>query len=337
MKRISVILLCLLISSTLFAKRIKFAVDMTGQTISPNGVHLAGDFQAMIGFGPDWDPGTLSMTKEGNTSIYSVIVNIPAFRKYEYRFINGDLSYETEFVPEESRVGYNFVDNRWLYLDSLKNDTTFVGAIRFSANAPAGKLLVRYKVDMTYVNPVPGTGAHLGTSYQSVQYNATSSRLYSFGKNIHEIIEYIDTTGVGTATAGYVFYNGNATNLAESIPTSCAINNKRMITTVRDTVLPAYCFSSCATCLGLGITKSNLNSSNILLFPNPAKNQVSVETDLQDYSLRVTNLLGEELFFVMNQNDSVSTLNLENYNAGVYFVTIFNKQGQYTTKRLTVE
>ncbi len=337
MNKLLILYTCLAWSMALQAKKIKFAVDMNGQTVSSHGVHLAGDFQAMIGFGPDWDPGTLSMVKEGNTNIYSLVLNLPAHRKYEYRFINGDLSYETEFIPEESRVGYNFVDNRWIYLDSLKNDTTFVGAIRFSANAPAGKLLVRYCVDMTYVNPVPVSGAHLGTSYQGVQYNATSSRLYLFGKNIHEIIEYIDTTGVGTATASYIFYNGNATNLAESIPSSCALNNKRMITTVRDTVLPAYCFSSCATCLGLGITKSNLNSNNILLFPNPAKTQVSVETDLQDYSLRVTNLWGEELFFLINQNDSVSTLNVENYNAGVYFVTIFSKQGQYTTKRLTVE
>ena len=84
----------------------------------------------------DWASNTTTLTQEGSTEIYSIVVDIPAFAKYEYKFLNGDQFYEAEFVPI-IRVGYNFNDNRWIYVDSLANDTTFVGAILFAGNAPA--------------------------------------------------------------------------------------------------------------------------------------------------------------------------------------------------------
>ena len=80
-----------------FAKKVKFAVDMTGQVISPNGVHISGDFQTEAGYPTDWDAEATTLTKEGSTNIYSVTVNIPAFRKYEYKYVNGDKFYEVEF------------------------------------------------------------------------------------------------------------------------------------------------------------------------------------------------------------------------------------------------
>ncbi|MCC6372815.1 MAG: hypothetical protein IT236_17560, partial [Bacteroidia bacterium] len=162
---------------TLSAKKVKFSVDMTGQTVSVNGVHVVGDFQALAGLGPDWDPATAAMAKEGNTNIYSIIVNIPAQRKYEFRFVNGDLSYEAEFVPNESRVGYNFVDNRWLYVDSLANDTTFIGAILYAGNAPSGKTLVRYKLNTNHLGAVPASGFHVAASFQS--FDPTKIKLYT--------------------------------------------------------------------------------------------------------------------------------------------------------------
>ncbi|MBK8686725.1 MAG: hypothetical protein IPN26_18020 [Bacteroidetes bacterium] len=48
-----------------------------------------------------------------------MVVDLPAFAKYEYKFLNGDQGYEVEVVPEESRANYNLSDNRWIYVDSL--------------------------------------------------------------------------------------------------------------------------------------------------------------------------------------------------------------------------
>ncbi len=138
----------LLCTGLVFAKRVKFAVDMTGQTISPNGVHVSGDFQTEAGFPTDWDSKSTVLTKETGTDIYSVEVNIPAFRKYEYKYVNGDQFYEVEFVPEKSRVGYDFNDNRWIYIDSVRSDLTLMPVLLFGGNAPAGKRMVKFVVDM---------------------------------------------------------------------------------------------------------------------------------------------------------------------------------------------
>ena len=103
----------ILASFNSFAKKVKFAVDMDTNTVSPNGIHVTGDFQALAGFpGGDWTSNETVCTQEGTSTIYSVIVDIPAFAKYEYKFVNGDQFYEVEFVPVESRVGYDFDDNR---------------------------------------------------------------------------------------------------------------------------------------------------------------------------------------------------------------------------------
>src|SRR3989344_125947 len=134
MKKIILVSVAILLASNItFAKKIKFSVDMTGIAISPFGMHISGDFQTLAGFsGGDWMSNNTPLTQEiSDTNIYSIVVDIPAFAKYEYKFVNGDQFYEAEFVPEESRVGYNFNDSRWIYLDSLADDTTFVGAILF--------------------------------------------------------------------------------------------------------------------------------------------------------------------------------------------------------------
>jgi len=183
MKKIILACIAITLSTSVFAKKVKFAVDMTGLTTNTLGVHVIGDFQVAAGYPLDWDPSSVLLTQEGTSNIYSIVVNIPAFQKYEYYFVNGDQTYEAEFVPEQSKVGYNFDDNRWLYVDSLANDTTFVGAVLFSGNAPVGLNLIRYKVDLSLVTPSIN-GIHITTTSNGFSPNKT--RLYSFGNNIFD-------------------------------------------------------------------------------------------------------------------------------------------------------
>jgi len=165
MKKFLFTALLVTVSIHVFAKKVKFAVDMTGIAINTTGMHVSGDFQTLAGFaGGDWNSGSTSLTQEGTSDIYSIVVDIPAFAKYEYKFVNGDQFYEAEFVPELSRVLYNFNDNRWLYVDSIANDTTFVGAIMFGGNAPAGLTLIRFYVDMQNETIAAG-GMHVAGNF----------------------------------------------------------------------------------------------------------------------------------------------------------------------------
>ncbi len=79
MKKPLFLFIAILTTLSLSAKKIKFAVDMTGQIISAFGVHVTGDFQEAAGLPLNWDPASVTLTQEGITNIYSTIITIPAF------------------------------------------------------------------------------------------------------------------------------------------------------------------------------------------------------------------------------------------------------------------
>ena len=69
--------------------QITFQVDMTNEVISPNGVHIAGDFQSIAGLGGNWSPSSTEIMDNNGDGIYSITVLIPE-NTYEYKFINGN-------------------------------------------------------------------------------------------------------------------------------------------------------------------------------------------------------------------------------------------------------
>ncbi|WP_210489175.1 alpha-amylase family glycosyl hydrolase [Rufibacter aurantiacus] len=79
--------------------QLTFRVDMTGQTVSPNGVHVAGNFQALAGSGSDWNPASLALTDPDNDKIYEVQVSLPTGGLFQYKFINGNSWTGAEIVP----------------------------------------------------------------------------------------------------------------------------------------------------------------------------------------------------------------------------------------------
>lgn len=167
MKKLILLIVLLSIATIGFGMKVKFAVEFTGFMISPNGVHVTGDFQPVAGFpGGDWSADSTPMEKEGSTDIFNIIVDIPAFQKYEFRFANGDQFYESEFVPVESRDGYDFSDNRWIFVDSIANDTTYTGAIIFGKNASAIMNLLRVLENMENEASISPDVIHVAGSWQ---------------------------------------------------------------------------------------------------------------------------------------------------------------------------
>ncbi len=319
MKKILISLFLVAITATSFAKKIKFAVDMAGQVLSPNGIHVMGDFQTIAGFsGGDWNPATTTLAQEGTTDIYSIVIDIPAFTKYEYKYVNGDQSYEAEFIPEPSRVGYNFNDNRWLYLDSLANDTTFIGALVFGGNAPAGLTLVRFYVDMQN-EVVSSNGVHVAGTFQGTNpWNPSTNIMYSFGNSLYEVIAYTNT-----GACNFKFYNGNTLGDAENIPNLCSVFGNREADVQYDTLLTNFCFSSCAACI-VGINE-NVDSQNISVYPNPSSGEFEIKGlrfDIGDV-VTIFDIVGKEVYqtevYHVTQNLKLQTTNLK---PGIYFVRI---------------
>jgi hypothetical protein len=326
MKKVYLFALLVIMSVSANAKKVKFSVNMSGQVINTTGIHVAGDFQTIAGFaGGDWNSASTTLTQEiADTNIYSIVVDLPAFAKYEYKFVNGDQFYEAEFVPQESRVGYNFNDNRWLYIDSLSDDTTDIGALMFAGNAPAGKILVRYLVDMQLQPSINGNGVHIAGDFQG--WDASKTILYSFGANIYEIICYYDTAAV----AEYKFYNGNNSSQSEIIPTACSsVLGNRTVQANADIVLDAVCFNGCTACSTTGIN-SQVNHSGFSLFPNPAYEQVSISFSQSEgiKNILLCDVSGKVIVRFTSENERNFILPISGIGKGLYVVSVENQFNQ---------
>lgn len=309
----------LLLSSSSFAKKVKFSVDMTGNTISPFGMHITGDFQTLAGYsGGDWMTNNTPLTQEvGDTNIYSIVVDIPAFAKYEYKFVNGDQFYEAEFVPAESRVGYNFNDNRWLYIDSLANDTTFIGVLVFGGNAPVNMNLIRFVVNMQNETVSPN-GVHVAGDFQS--WSSTNTIMYHFDDapaGVYEVISYVSPNN----TYEYKFYNGNSSGDAETVAGSCTVGGNRSENITSDIVLNTVCFSYCSDCTTGADEMSN--NVSIKMYPNPTTNSAKIEFKNSDNkNIIITDMNGKIVREYSSVFDTSLQIQKDNLMSGIYFVNV---------------
>jgi len=89
---------------------VTFFLDMSNETVSEDGVHLAGGFGAN-GY-PEWNPNSTPLTDGNGDNIYSVTLTLSQETTYEFKFINGVIWDAQEQVPSECGVddqngGYN--------------------------------------------------------------------------------------------------------------------------------------------------------------------------------------------------------------------------------------
>lgn len=75
-----------------------FRVDMSQETLSPNGVHVAGNFQAAAGYGGDWMPGASPLADPDGDQVYELTVEVPP-GTYLYKFVNGSSWNEKPELP----------------------------------------------------------------------------------------------------------------------------------------------------------------------------------------------------------------------------------------------
>lgn len=334
MKKAFLYSLFFLLTVSVMAKKVRFSVDMTDQLISPTGVHIAGDFQALAGYpGGDWQPNTTEMENEPGTDFYSVIVEIPAHQKYEYKFINGSEWYEVEFVPEYSRVGYLFNDNRWFYLDSLANDTTHIGPIFFGGNAPAGQYLVRFRVNMKFQPSIDPEGVHVAGNFQ--EWNPASCRMFSFDGETYEYIAYSE---INISNIDFRYINGENLSQYENVPAECCDNSgNRNILVQEDLVLEPVCFSECVICDLVGIPESIIHKE-IGIFPNPSSGITTIQFDDEKAVGEV--IILDQFFRKVITTSALDRkelmLDFSGIIAGVYTITILYKDKTVHTSKIIV-
>jgi hypothetical protein len=161
---------------------------MSEQTVSADGIHVAGSFQG-------WDPAGTEMTDVGN-NIYSVSYTVNSFEQIQYKFINGTSWDFAETVPEECGVPDGFGGfNR--FLDVPDYDTTLI-AVCFGSCIPCATGIDDNdftKTGITGIYPNPFIDRINVNYYLADKANVELSVYSSFGKKIADI--NYNNTGAG--------------------------------------------------------------------------------------------------------------------------------------------
>jgi hypothetical protein len=133
---------------------VTFRVDMNEETVSPNGVHIAGSFQ-------NWDPGATAMSDGNGDGVYEVTVDLNGNNIYQYKFINGNAWGDDESVPSACALD----NNRFL---DLGIGTVVTDPFGFGSCEQCLVSTIDLALDKSlFVSPNPSRGlVHLNFNYE---------------------------------------------------------------------------------------------------------------------------------------------------------------------------
>lgn len=139
---------------------VTFKVDMAGQTVSPNGVHIAGNFQ-------NWSPSTTAMTLLSGT-VYSYTTTVAAGTQVQYKFINGNDWPFAETVPEACGLSDGFGGFNRSF--SVGSTSLILDAVCFGACEACAGASVNEEETLVKVWPNPTDGVlHVQTTHRPDQ------------------------------------------------------------------------------------------------------------------------------------------------------------------------
>jgi hypothetical protein len=221
---------------------VTFKVDMTTQTVSPNGVHIAGNFQG-------WNPATSEMTDANSDGIYELTASVPVNSNVLFKFINGNAWSGSEVVPSDCGQGDGFGGyNRILAVNA--SDTTY-GPVCFASCAACGSgtpVLITFRVNMAN-ETVSADGVFIAGAFNG--WDPTATQMSEFAPDQYQAVVVM----MAGETSAYKFINGMEWTGAETVPTECGSDdgggnfNRSYTAGETNATLPIVCFSGCVDCV----------------------------------------------------------------------------------------
>lgn len=324
MKRKAVLIVFLLIivfTPMVRAAIIVVQVNMSGITINPAGMHVAGTFN-------NWNPNGPLMTELGG-GIYEQAFTVPDNSVVQFKFINGANMSDAENVPAACAVGGNRSVN-------IGTENLLVGPYCFGQCgnceiAQPTTTTVTFKVDMTGQNVA--NGVRIAGNFQNWDPAASSMNL-----TVNNIYTFTATVPIG-GTILYKFINGNQWSGAESVPAACGESdgfggfNRELSIGNTTIILDAVCFGSCTSC---ATTSTNeLESNAVQLFPNPARGEVNVHFSTLPDDVSIVNMLGKRIWQTQPSQMQMR-VDLSALSSGLYFIVVTQRE-KINIQRLLIE
>ena len=235
-----------------FSTEVTLHVDMNGQTISENGIHVAGNFGDYDydetfenDAYPNWDPAGIELSDADGDGVYSVTLSlVPG--TVEYKFINGNSwggESDDEWAGEDPdgqpcRNGGNRVM-------TFEGDALDIGLVCWERCIPCNEVYMTLRVDMQY-ETVSENGVHVAGNFQGWDPSSSMMSLETDSGSIY----HFQASGEPGATLEYKFINGLTWDDSEDVPADCATGGNRTVTLEStDSATEAVCFAQCGTCV----------------------------------------------------------------------------------------
>lgn len=303
-------------------KQVTFRVDMTGQTVDANGVHLAGNFQG-------WSPGSTRMTDVGG-GIYEVTLPVlNSLTVLQYKFLNGN----NWGMDEDPPAGCENFDNNRAAIATGSEDIVLPTQTFAGCENPIPTKDVTFRVDMTGFDVSPD-GVHLAGNLQG--WNPGGTPMTGVGNGIYEVTVPVPAA---VSSINYKFVNGNNWGMEETPPEGCRNNDNNRFAALALTTdaitLPGVRYGSCE---GITALTELFQADEFLIFPSVSSDYVSVRWQLpqaEQVSLRVLDVAGRAMVEerVPATNLRVDrTLEVANWAPGMYFVYLQTAKGHSVRK-----
>ncbi|MFK7981155.1 MAG: T9SS type A sorting domain-containing protein [Saprospiraceae bacterium] len=301
---------------------VKFSVDMTGQTVSGNGVHVAGNFQA-------WSPGATAMTDVGN-NIYEVTVPVLSdISVVQYKFVNGN-DWGTEETPG---AGCGNGDKNRLFIIKDAGDMIDLPVATFGGcdnPIPTRMVVFRLGLDGAAASP---NGVHVAGNFQG--WNPEGTSMMDIGNDTYEVavevmkpVSYLE----------YKYLNGNTWGTEEPVPEDCSFNTNRFaiidLNSPDLVELENFVFGTCNE-----LSTSTIDIASTPLFkisPTITNEQISItwETSISGQSLILVHDLQGKLVFQQKKENiqfaNREVINVSDWASGMYIVQLRTSNSLYS-------
>lgn len=257
---------------------VTLSVDMQNETVSPSGVHVAGNFQG-------WNPSATAMTDDNMDGVYEYAFTTDSVATYEFKFVNGNAWGSEEGVP--AACGSDPDGNRFIEVDPAAGDAAYQTC--YNACETCDVITVTFRVDMSQEAAISPNGVHIAGDFQGWDPAATELSDED-GDLVYEYTTVVDTAGTG-GTISYKYINGNGWTDPQDllVGAPCAdvsgnrilqVNSNVMVTGVEETGAP-HCFSSCSSCVAPTMVTFRVDMSTQEAV---SANGVSIAGSFQDWS-----------------------------------------------------
>ena len=293
---------------------ITFRVDMSNETVSADGVHVAGDLNG-------WSTTNDLLTDQGG-GIYMVTVSLEPGRDIQYKYLNGNAWGTEEAAPTNCTIGGN---NR---IFTVPNASDTLDLVPFNGcPATVEKKHVIFRVDMSNETP-SSDGIHVAGNF--VAWDPGAATMTDIGDGIYE---YEADVLASILTLQYKYVNGNAWGNEESIPDDCKNGDSNRFKALSgDTIsLATYVFGSCDTLEQAASSTKKLSRDRYQFISDPANHSLSLQLSptLGQTQVRVLDMRGQQVFQHTLKAEEGETLHLQgaNWSNGVYILQAYSPQG----------